>query len=243
MAPEAQRFATWESLLRSDSVHWELNSMQAPPPYYAEPPKKSRTGLIVGLIIGAFCLCCALPMAFLVGAGFWGLNKLKGRVACGSTTQTIQRSLIAYAHDHNDKLPDAAKWQDELRGYYAKEIGSGDYNPLFKPSNPDGDWTCTNDDGQETGFAFNNDCSAKKTASLKDQLHTFVVFEMEQPGKNQHRAYKPMSSSTSPKVLGRRKGWFVASLEGGAMLDEDGRLTSFRIDKSNIEMGNLASPE
>ncbi|MGV3618354.1 MAG: hypothetical protein ACO1SV_23760 [Fimbriimonas sp.] len=185
--------------------------MESPPPY--SPKKKTSTGLIIALVIGGVVLCCVLPIGGIAGAGFWGINKIKGVATCAIGFEQIRDSVNAYAKANNGKLPTANKWMDQVRPFYAKEVSKVEGNP-FGAIPADSIWACTNEDGTKTGIAFNSDLSGKNLKDIQDHVATIVIFEIEKPAANAAESYKARPKATSPKMFGNPRGWFYAPLEG-----------------------------
>lgn len=180
-------------------------------------PKKSNTGLIVGLVIGGVVLCCGLPIGLLVGGGFWAFNKFGGFVTCGVGVTQLRSATLAYAKDHNGKLPKSETWMDDIRPYFVKEVAGEKDNP-FKMSTT-GAYSCKSDEG-ETGIAFNSALSGKEIAKIKDRTAAIVIFEIEKPSLNAAQKYKPLPESSSPVIMsGERRGWFSAPVEGAILLN------------------------
>jgi len=201
--------------------------MESPPPYMPAP-KKSNTGLIIGLIIGGVFLCCVLPIGLMGGGAFWVFNKAKGIVQCGMAFQNVKNGVLKYAAAHDGKLPKAETWQDDVKRYYAESMTPKDQAGPFEQMSPDGDWGCKESDGTMTGIAFNSDLSGKKLDSIKDQLGTVLLFETERASHNLHEKYKPRPFETSPMMLGKHRGWLKSSVSGQNVLtDKNGREVPF----------------
>jgi hypothetical protein len=195
-------------------------SMQAPPPYIAPQPK-NKTGLIIAIVLGVLFVCCGLP-TMLAGGGLWfGWNKMKGTMGCAISFAVVRQALDEYVADHNGKLPPAAKWQDEIRPYYAKALTSGKKGSsngneaeqvmkLMEVMPADGDWGCTNEKNQ-TGMAFNSVLSGKKLAEIKDRS-TVLIFEVPDRGKNLNRPYKELDKASSPMVFNSHRGWLKMTI-------------------------------
>jgi len=188
--------------------------MEAPPPYVPPAPKKSKTGLIVGLILGGVVLCCILPIGLLVGGGFYAVNKTKDFVTCGTTYAVAQQALGDYVKANNGKLPTADKWSDQLRPFFsarAKKIP--EQMRIIADVSASSDFGCKSEGGPATGMAFNKELSGKNTKDIKDK-GVIALFEVPRSGKNLSEVYKPQPEASSPKTMGRPRGWITAPLEG-----------------------------
>jgi hypothetical protein len=185
--------------------------MEQPPPYR---PKKSNTGLIVGLVIGGLVVCCIGPLLLLGGGVWWGMTKGGPVAKCAISMEAMQEAVLEYANANGGKLPDAAKWQDLVKPYYAKAIQKSDAkdNP-FGVIPAEGEWGCTADDEVATGIAFNSDLSNKKLADIQDQSGTVMLFEMKQRRMNLSGKYDKSNLGDMPKRFGK-PALFIATVSG-----------------------------
>jgi len=178
------------------------------------PPRKSKSNVIVWVIVGGVLGCCVLPIVLVGGGGFWLFNKAKGFAGCAISYSQVQQGLLNYAQAHNGKLPKAETWQDDVREDYRKlmkskkEMGPIDQMPA------EGDWGCKDSEGVMSGMAFNTDLSGKKLDDIKDRYSVVLLFETEHPGKNLHEKFKERDFFTSPKILGKNRGWMQIGLSG-----------------------------
>jgi len=188
------------------------------PPQYAPPRKKSNTGLIIGLILGGIGICCIGGIAVMIFGVGWFFKNVSPMAECMLNYEVVRESMTTYANEHDGKLPSAATWQDELAPYVqrASEQYNKKSNP-FKTMSAGGEWGCTSGD-THTGMAFNDKFNGKKLADarLDDGV---IVFETEKTGRNLHDAYAPRDRSTSPKMLGKPRGWFTLVGASGVQLD------------------------
>lgn len=196
--------------------------MQNPPPYSA-PAKKSNSKLIIGLVVAAIAVCCVLPIGF----GIFGWNFLVGKgskfVTCILAYQMMPSAIAKYADANGGKLPDAAKWNDQVRPFYATVTkGKTDAGP-FKLMDANAEWGCT-EDTFKSGMYFNSAVSGKKLASLDKD--TVVLFEAPKTGKNLSGRYKAPPFNQSPFVFGtkERRGWIIVTADKTLYLvDETGK--------------------
>lgn len=159
----------------------------APPPYYQNAPKKNRTGLIIGLVLGGIVVCCIGPLALIGGGGFLMFQKGKDLVKCALAFKMVHTSIEDYAKAHGGKLPDAAKWQDEVTSYYVANVRThkSDFGP-FEAMDAASPWGCTDDQGRLTGMGFNSDLSGKKIDDIKEKVTTILLFEVAKASLNAH---------------------------------------------------------
>ncbi len=186
--------------------------MQSPPPYNGGQPKKSKTGLIIGLIIGGVVLCCVLPIGVLGGGGLYFFNANKGSIGCMASLPSMSSALDEYAAAHDGKFPNKETWQDDLRPYYKKLIASeGKDNPIpFIPA--EGDWPCKESDTKSTGFAFNTEMSGKKKSEVPPT--SVVIFEVTEVKKNNFKSYIAGDKKNSPTIVGKPRGWLYITANG-----------------------------
>jgi hypothetical protein len=188
--------------------------MEAPPPYMA-PPRKSKTGLIIGLILGGVVLCCVLPIGGLFGLGFWGLGKMKGTIGCSAAFSDLQNAFQDYADAHDGKLPKATTWMDDVRPFYREHLNShgakaGPFD--FMPA--EGTFQCTTENEGHTGIAYNTDVAGKAIKDIKKPRETILIYETQTPSANLAKKYTAQDDSTSPKFMGQPRGWMTAPVQG-----------------------------
>ena len=195
-----------------------MRAMNTPPAY--NPPKKSNTGLIIGLILGGIAVCCIGGVALV---GFFGFRFFKDTIApmaeCVIGYQAVSDSLDAYAKDHDGKLPSAARWQDELMPYVEKELSKiKQEGAPFKVMDPRGEWSCTSGT-RKTGMAFNTEVDGKKLQDAKKD-DTVVVFEVDNVARNYSEKFVAKEKATSPKIMGEARGWLKIKAESGLYSDD-----------------------
>jgi hypothetical protein len=120
-------------------------------------------------------------------------------------------ALLAYAKKHNNKLPAAAKWQDDIRTFMKPLVVDKSLGEL-PPS--DGD-VC--DLQSATGVCYNSDVAGKDVSKLTyDQV---LLWEVAARGSNRSEKYSDPSFVSSPKfVAGVPRGWIVQPLAGPSYL-------------------------
>lgn len=213
------------------------------PPRFVPSAPKSRTGLWIGLILGGIGVCCVLPIIALVGGGFYAFNNGKGVAECVVNLTILQKTVKQYANDHDGKLPNAEKWQDQLRPYVAKRLQRNSEKSMpFKMLTADGEWGCQATGSSSTGIAFNSDFDGKKVQEVKDAMAAIVLFEIEKPRANAHEKYAPRDFKLSPKIFGTNRGWMVMPLAGEPeATDARGRVRPFGANMSSGS-GSADSP-
>jgi hypothetical protein len=212
---------------------------EMPPPYHPDmprPAKKSNTGLIIAIVIGAVALMCIVPIVIAGFAMFGVYKSAKPTIECFAAFDHVRQAIKDYAKDNDGKLPSAATWEDDIRPYFKKvaESDRGEMGP-FNAMKVEGPWGCEGQNKSRTGMAFNIDLSGKKLGDIKDPRSTVLVFEVEQPGRNLHEKYKPRPKETSPKILGEYRGWVKVRVEGD--IDDDMNFGKRDTSETSIEAG------
>jgi hypothetical protein len=186
---------------------------ETPPPYGYGPKKKSSTTTVVFVILGVCAVCCILGVAGIAAAGYFGFKKSQGAIACTIGFKEAGKALESYAIAHNGKLPDAAKWQEQIRPYFTNEIAKEDEKDkstkMFGSFDPNGVWVCKDDSGggMNTGIAFNSDYSGQSIADIKTKSTATILYETPKTGMNLNAPYSELTDSSSPKIFGSPRGW------------------------------------
>jgi prepilin-type processing-associated H-X9-DG protein len=121
---------------------------------------------------------------------------------CASNLKQISLGIIMYAQDHNETLPDAAKWVDEVMPYVKNEALFHD--PQDAPDHP---WS----------YAFNKALSGKKLAAIANPAETVLLFDSTLGTKN------ASDSGESLPHPGRHSGGNVyAFADGHVKFAQDG---------------------
>ena len=120
-----------------------------PPPFSPPAPRKDNTLKIVLIILGVAAFMCVL---LLGAAGVFGMKffnqSIKPLAGCAIGFNDVREAMREYAKEHNDTLPAADKWQDEIRPYLVKVLAKNreDKGGIFPELDPNGNWGC--DDGK-----------------------------------------------------------------------------------------------
>lgn len=193
--------------------------VQSPPPYSAPAPKKSKTGLIIGLVIGGVVVCCGLPIAGVVGLGMFGLKAGKGVANCAITFAKVRDAAVKYAAANDGKMPPAKNWTAELRTYIpAGGEEEKAMQSILGKTEIEGDaWGCT-EGTTKTGLVYNSDAVGKKLSDLKAK-DVVLFFETSKRTANAVAAYKAPDPATSPKVFDKPRGWFSIDANGDAKVN------------------------
>ncbi|HSI73264.1 MAG TPA: hypothetical protein VK934_08805 [Fimbriimonas sp.] len=186
--------------------------MEQPPPYR---PKKSNTGLIIGLVIGALVICCGGGAALLGGGAWFAFKKVGPMAKCSISLEAMAHAVTAYADAHGGKMPDADKWQDQVKDLYAKEIQKSDAKEQpFGTIPAEGEWGCEADGNVTTGIAFNAELSGKKLADIKDQSNTIMLFEVKEHGRNLNAKYDATKVAEQPPERFGDPALFTVTVDG-----------------------------
>ena len=196
---------------------------ETPPPFQIPPPAAKATSsankacLIIVLMVLLLCAILAVIFAVFI-KGFW--TQLSSTGGCVATFEMTQESMMAYADEHNGKLPNAKTWQDDIKPYYdrlykkmAEEVKDVEMLRGFLPPAPDSPLQCDND-GQVTGVAFNSEMSGKKLSDVKSPTTTVTLFESDQTGHNLAMPYKELPKSKAPKLMNEKRDWIIYYVEG-----------------------------
>lgn len=182
------------------------------PPQFSGAPKKSKTGLVIGLIALGVVLCCCGVCG--VGGYFFKdvFGKGVGMVGCSMAIDQQRDGLLAYAAKHGGKLPVAASWQDDIAPFVRKINGQDDSSqPIKIPSVRDS--FC--DKTGSTSISLNAAIAGKKLDDLKSPYETIALFEAPGTGRNRSAAWAEPPIAGSPILLkGRHRGWIRQPVKG-----------------------------
>ena len=132
------------------------------------------------------------------------------RTASQSNLKQLALGVILYGQDHNEKMPDAADWVDEILPYVKTEA-------IFRdPSAPV---------GEKWSYAFNSTLSHQPIAALDYPAHTVLLFESSLGVKN------ASDTGQSVPVPGRHLGGTdYATADGHVQWFPDGTVFSYRLN-------------
>lgn len=91
------------------------------------------------------------------------------QIVSASNEYQIALGIIQYVQDHNEMMPDAGRWVDEIMPYVKSEAVFHD------PKAPD---------GQQWSYAFNKALSGRSLAQISDPAATVMIFESTLGTKN-----------------------------------------------------------
>ena len=112
----------------------------------------------LAILIALFMLVWGLPVLGMQEHDLSGART----AACQNNLKELMWAMLSYAQDHNDTLPDASRWCDELQPYLNNR-------QVF---------VCPRTTGQRCSYAFNAALSKVKLSSLEDQ-HIIALFESD----------------------------------------------------------------
>lgn len=181
-------------------------------PGYA-PPRKSKTGLIIGILVATVLGGCLL---FCGVGGFFmyrGMQAVGPAMSCGMTFTAVNMALLQYARENEGRLPPADTWQDEIAPLVEKKAKEMRDFPFASISLSD-QWGCETGDPSipKTGIALNTEVAGKLTADLKP--NEITVFEIEAPRRNASEPYRKRDEQTSPRLMGQPRGWIAMTVDG-----------------------------
>ncbi len=124
---------------------------------------RARWGrLLGGLLLLSFT-------AYLIGVIVQEDARFEASRKCRSNMTQLGLALLQYAGDHEDHMPEAAKWVDEIYPY----IKNWD---LFH---------CPADRSKSrSSYAMNANLSRKKLEEIRDPEHTVLLYETSRPSDN-----------------------------------------------------------
>jgi hypothetical protein len=153
-----------------------------------------------------------------------------GLVSCMMNGDLARKAVLAYAQDHEGKLPNAATWQDDIRPYYERL-----YTKLMEDENlkemPD--WMnikvaspgtvleCELSGGKKTGFAFNTAIAGKLLSEFTTPTTTILIFETTSPAYN--ASGDPTARNANDPILkfyGDKREWLDFMIEGESEMFE-----------------------
>lgn len=132
--------------------------------------------------------CCLLTVGIFSGCTgpakdmsqvYQRARETSDKADCLSNLKQLSLAMIMFAQDHNETLPDAKTWTDDIRPYFKDE-------EILR---------CPSDRGHEYTYAMNSEVSGKKIADMADPMTTVVLFESDAGKKN---AADPLKSLCSP---------------------------------------------
>ena len=194
------------------------------PPQFPGAPKKSKTGLILGILALAVVLCCCGCGGYAI---YFFKNNAKGLLSfagCGLTMAEDRDALLAYAEDHKGLLPPAKNWQNSIKPYVSNDPSVQDANIPIEIPGPDDDFC---DKAAGTAITYNAEIAGKKLADIKDKGATIAFFESAGREKSKSAAWaEPLFEASPVMMMSQKRGWIRQPLEGnGGMKDKNGNLT------------------
>lgn len=137
-------------------------------------------------------------------------SEFSHRVASQLNLKQIAVGIIQYTQDHDEKMPDAAKWVDEIMPYVKSEAVFHD------PSAPD---------SQKWSYAYNRTLSHQPLAALDYPAHTILLFESSLGVKN------ASDTGQSVPLPGRHiSGTDYVTADGHTQWFPDGTKLSYQLD-------------
>jgi len=98
------------------------------------------------------------------------------RTACLSNVKQMSLAALAYANDHDDKLPLAVNWMDSTPMY----VGRGNY----APSETERVYHDVTFSGDQYGYAFRLQASSKEISSIKTPSSFALIFDSKLMQRN-----------------------------------------------------------
>jgi len=141
------------------------------------PPKTNNTSLILVLVLGGGAFACLVGIAVLAAIlfpVFAQARRQAQRTAAMSQMKQLALGNLMYANDHDDRLPLANAWMDELRPYIRSERIF--HSPLAGRGGPGLE--------SEYGIAFMKSLSGAKLTRIPNPAGRVVLFDSTLMGRN-----------------------------------------------------------
>lgn len=119
---------------------------------------------VAGVVVSSIALIIG-PMLAILGAVMFPAF-MKARLAaqattCMSNVKQISMGVMMYSNEHNDTLPDAAKWVESISLYLPDK-------KLFHCPSVESDWIC---------YAMNNNLDKVSIGKINNPPDTVMIFE------------------------------------------------------------------
>jgi len=147
-------FAIWAAL--AAAVMMALIALSA-----AERKRELR---MAGIVVCGF----ALFLAVLIEPVLASARVAADGATCKKNLKELASSMLAYAADHDDRLPPAHVWQDGIDRYFMVQPGS---------------YRCPSALGS-VSYAFNVSLSGLPVEQVQSPADTVMLFEVEATGRN-----------------------------------------------------------
>ncbi len=195
--------------------------MGATPPQFNPPRQQSSNKIWLWLLLalGVFCIVCAIGGFFMFRTV---MDAGMGLVSCSMNGDLARDSVLAYALDHDGKLPNAATWQDDVRPYYErlynKLMSDSDLKDVpdffnLKVAAPGAVLECDLGGGKKSGFAYNSQIAGKNTSEFTSPTTTIVIWENDAPLYNAN-GDPATRSAIPPAIMGDKRDWIDCMIEG-----------------------------
>jgi hypothetical protein len=163
--------------------------------------KKSNTGLIIGIIVIALLVLGVGGYFIITRVGLGPMvpaTTTVTKVDCLQNLKTLNLAAVLYGSDHNNLLPDASQWVQQM-------------DPYIKQMAPDRNILKCPDDHSSaiTSYAMNSNVSGKNADDFL-QPKTVIFYETANPGAN------PSGTGTDIADPPRHPGGSCYAFVGGA---------------------------
>lgn len=192
------------------------------------PVQRSNNKLLWGIVIGVVSLCC-LGVIGLVVFGYGLVRKAIPLVVCGVRFERVRDAVVAYANEHNGKLPDAKTWEDDIQAELAQSSSKLKEEQRDLGGFKAGEQVGCVFENSTTGIAFNSELSGKKLDDIKDKS-IVLLYEVPAAKHNAAGPYK-LSTEPGPKFMNVNREWFTAPVEGDVYMRMNGK--SININKNS----------
>lgn len=145
-------------------------------------------------------------------------SKIGHREGCTYTVDGIGLALKKYVAKNKGNLPKASTWQDDLQPLAESELEA--YMKRDHPGEPipKFEWTCTDTQGETTGFAFNPEVSGANREDFDPWIIT--VFEIPEVRHNFSTLYTPQETVQSTRFKDPNRQWIKIRANGWSNVRE-----------------------
>lgn len=192
-----------------------------PPPYNpGQAQSSNKVWLWILVAVVAFC-CLASVGIFFAGKSL--IQTGTSLASCAINAEMARDATIAYAMEHDGKLPNAATWQDDIKPNYtrlydkmSREMKLKEMPSFmnFEIAAPGQVLACQVGPDTKTGFAFNATLSGKLLKDIEDKSIS-LIWETEKPEYNANgdpATRGPVGSKY--KIFGQERHYIDVPIEG-----------------------------
>lgn len=162
------------------------------------------------MALAAFCIILIVVVGI---AGYGMMKSVSGEVGCLATAQVAHESIKEYAKE-TGKYPDASNWQEVIDSYYQANADDfkknlEDAGPMADQFSPDGNEGALDCSEGDTRTSLYYNAALSNVPTDKADPDTVLIYEdVATEARNASGEYKEKPKSSSPKMMGRPRGWY-----------------------------------